>query len=136
MLSPKDFTSFREGAQRFQKAMAGIPDRVPVCAQMHEFAMQEIGATARDFYTNPEILVAGTLEIQEKYGIDVPVLDLRGIGAVVNKGPQDCFADGCRRQGVLCKIDVLLVLPCQHVGAAAGLENVCICIGFGGQDFE
>ena len=75
MLSPRDFTSFQEGAKRFQKAMAGIPDRVPVCAQMHEFAMQEIGATARDFYTNPEMLAAGTLEIQEKYGIDVPVLD-------------------------------------------------------------
>lgn len=74
-MSPKDFASFQIGARRFQKAMAGIPDRVPVCAQMHEFAMQEIGATAIEFYTNPEILATGTLEVQEKYGIDVPVLD-------------------------------------------------------------
>ncbi|MGD8282506.1 MAG: uroporphyrinogen decarboxylase family protein [Desulfobacterales bacterium] len=74
-MSPKDFASFQIGARRFHKAMLGIPDRVPVCAQMHEFAMQEIGATAREFYTNPEILAAGTLEVQEKYGIDVPVLD-------------------------------------------------------------
>jgi len=55
--------------------MEGIPDRVPVCAQMHEFAMQEIGAQPREFYRNPEMLVCGTLEVQDKFGIDVPVLD-------------------------------------------------------------
>jgi len=55
--------------------MTEIPDRVPVLTQMHEFAMKELGVPAREFYTSPEILAAGTLEIQEKYGIDVPVLD-------------------------------------------------------------
>lgn len=52
-----------------------MPDRVPVCAQLHEFAMKELGVTAREFYTNAELLATGTLEIHEKYGIDVPVLD-------------------------------------------------------------
>ena len=34
-----------------------------------------MGIAAHRFYTTPEIIAAGTLEIQEKYGIDVPVLD-------------------------------------------------------------
>jgi uroporphyrinogen decarboxylase len=75
MNSQPDFSSFQEGAKRFDTAMRGIPDRVPVCAQMHEFAMKEIGARPIEFYSTPEMLVNGTLEIQEKYGIDVPVLD-------------------------------------------------------------
>jgi len=54
--------------------MNGVPDRVPLCTQLHEFAMREIGATAGEFYTNPEMLTCGTLEIQAKYGIDVPAL--------------------------------------------------------------
>ena len=71
----KDYSAFQEGIKRFESAMAGIPDRVPVLTQMHEFAMKELGVPAKKFYTTPEILAAGTLEIQEKYGIDVPVLD-------------------------------------------------------------
>ena len=71
----KDFSSFQDGVKRFETAMEGIPDRVPVVTQMHEFAMKELGFAARQFYTTPEILTAGTLEIQKKYGIDVPVLD-------------------------------------------------------------
>jgi len=37
--------------------------------------MKEIGVTANEFYTNAELLATGTLEIHQKYGIDVPVLD-------------------------------------------------------------
>jgi uroporphyrinogen decarboxylase len=75
MTSQTDFSSFREGAERLDRAMRGVPDRVPVCAQMHEFAMKEIGAKPVDFYSTPGMLVNATLEIQDKYGIDVPVLD-------------------------------------------------------------
>ncbi len=71
----KDYSSFLEGAKRFETAMKGVPDRVPVCAQMHEFVMKEIGAHAKEFYTTPGLLPTGTLEVQAKYGIDVPVLD-------------------------------------------------------------
>jgi len=74
-LVEKDFSAFQNGARRFETAMNGVPDRVPICAQMHEFAMKEIGAAAKQFYTNADLLVSGTLEIQERYGIDVPVLD-------------------------------------------------------------
>lgn len=75
MSSQPDYSSFREGAQRFETALKSIPDRVPVCAQMHEFAMKEIGANAKEFYTTPDLLPVATLEILQKYGIDVPVLD-------------------------------------------------------------
>ncbi len=71
----KDYSSFQEGAKRFEKAMQGIPDRVPVYAQMHEFAMSELGYQANTFYTTPEILVPSILEIAEQYGIDVGYID-------------------------------------------------------------
>jgi len=71
----KDYSSFRKGVMRFENAMIGIPDRVPVVSQIHEFAMRELGIPAKEFYTTPEILAAGALEVHERYGIDVPVLD-------------------------------------------------------------
>jgi hypothetical protein len=71
----KDYSSFQAGAGRMETAMQGIPDRVPVCAQVHEFVMRELGINAKEFYTTPHYLPAGTLEIMERYGIDVPVVD-------------------------------------------------------------
>ena len=55
--------------------MAGVPDRVPLLAQLHEFAMKETHAAAREFYSSPELLTVATLKTHAKYGIDVPVLD-------------------------------------------------------------
>jgi uroporphyrinogen-III decarboxylase len=37
--------------------------------------MQELGVNAKEFYTTPQYMPAGTLEIMEKYGIDFPYLD-------------------------------------------------------------
>ena len=71
----KDFSSFQDGAGRMENAMNGTPDRVPVGAQMHEFVMKELDINAKKFYTTPKLLPYGTLEIMEKYGIDVPFLD-------------------------------------------------------------
>lgn len=71
----RTFYSFQKGADRFRKAMEGVPDRVPVYAQMHEFVMRELDLKASEFYTVPDVLVSGTLEICEKYGIDVAFLD-------------------------------------------------------------
>lgn len=70
-----DYSGFQEGAKRLEDAMNGIPDRVPVYAQMHEFVMNELGVKAREFYTTPELIAAGTLEIAEYYRIDVGFLD-------------------------------------------------------------
>ena len=71
----KEFTSFQEGIRRHQNALDGIPDRIPVCAQLHELAMKESGAPAKEFYTNAELLATATLETHQKYGIDVPNID-------------------------------------------------------------
>lgn len=71
----KDYTNFQQGLGRLQTAMNGIPDRVPVFAQMHEYAMKELGLNAMEFFTNPDLLVGGYLSVLEKSGIDVPTVD-------------------------------------------------------------
>lgn len=73
--SQNEYSCFQEGAERLRAAMSGIPDRVPVYAQLHEFAMKELGVPAEEFYTTPEILTNGTLEITKKYGLDVAFID-------------------------------------------------------------
>ncbi|UCF81911.1 MAG: hypothetical protein JSV50_11875 [Desulfobacteraceae bacterium] len=71
----KDFSAFQKGIERMETAMRGIPDRVPVFAQMHEFAMKELGANAKEFFTTSKYLPAAYLAILEKYGLDVPYID-------------------------------------------------------------
>jgi uroporphyrinogen-III decarboxylase len=69
------YTAFQEGAERFASARNGIPDRIPVYAQMHQFVRKELGVSAKRFYSTPDILVKGTLETTATYGIDVPLID-------------------------------------------------------------
>jgi uroporphyrinogen-III decarboxylase len=71
----KEYSGFQQGLNRLRTAMSGIPDRVPIFAQMHEFAMQELGLNAKGFFTDPELLVGGYLSVLERYAIDVPTLD-------------------------------------------------------------
>ena len=66
---------FHEGYQRYNAALTGKPDRVPVFAQMHEFALHELNIPPNEFYGSAELLVKGSLEVMETYGIDVPLLD-------------------------------------------------------------
>jgi len=76
MVNFKDHYAFlQEGANRQEVANKGIPDRVPIIAQMPEFARKELGLGPREFYSSPELIAAGTLEIMEKYDIDGPYLD-------------------------------------------------------------
>ncbi len=70
-----NYPFLQEGAKRQEEANKGIPDRVPVRAQMPEFARKELGLGTREFYSSPELIAAGTLEIMERYGIDSPYLD-------------------------------------------------------------
>ncbi len=44
-------------------------------AQLSNLAMQELGVPANKFYTSPEIITSGNLEITERYGIDVGIVD-------------------------------------------------------------
>jgi len=71
----ENYYIFQEGAKRLDDAMKGIPDRVPVYAQMHEFTMKELDIPADTFYTTPEILTPATLEIAERYGLDAGFVD-------------------------------------------------------------
>ncbi len=73
----KEYTFFQEGGRLFEEAMAkGVaPRRIPVFAQLHEFAMREIGANAAEFYSSPDLLAYAQLETYEKYGIDIPTID-------------------------------------------------------------
>lgn len=68
-------TCFKEGFNRLEMALAGIPDRVPVFAQVHELAMKESGLDAEDFFSNPQALVSSILSTVHKYDLDVPFLD-------------------------------------------------------------
>lgn len=69
------YSIFQIGAKRLDEAMQGIPDRVPVYAQLHEFAMHELGIPAKNFYTTPRLLVPAILEIAERYGFDAGFVD-------------------------------------------------------------
>jgi uroporphyrinogen-III decarboxylase len=73
--SMHDYSGFQHGAQRLAQAMAGVADRVPVYAQMHEFALAELGIPPAEFYTRADLLVPASLEIQQRYGIDVAFID-------------------------------------------------------------
>ena len=42
----ENYYDFQEGQKLLDAAMGGIPDRVPVYAQLHEFAMNELGVSA------------------------------------------------------------------------------------------
>ena len=68
-------TFFKEGFKRLEMALTGIPDRVPVFAQIHELAMKESGLDAVEFFSNPQALVRSILSTVHKYGLDVPFLD-------------------------------------------------------------
>ncbi len=71
----KYLTTFQEGAQRYAAAMSGIPDRVPVYAQIHQLAFKEMGVNARDFYSQARLMTLGALEIYQKYGLDLAIVD-------------------------------------------------------------
>jgi len=70
-----DYSNFKAGVNRFHAAMKGIPDRVPVYAQIHDFARKELGVGGKEFYTDPELLVNGSLETMKRWGIDYPLID-------------------------------------------------------------
>lgn len=70
-MNPK---SFKAGYQRLKTAMSGVPDRVPVTAQMHEFSMAWTGRSSREFYTDPNILVEGIFKTAEDFEFDIPAL--------------------------------------------------------------
>lgn len=63
---------FQAGFERLRRAGAGIPDRVPVTAQLHEFALGWTGSDPRRFYGEAEALVSGIFRTAADFGFDVP----------------------------------------------------------------
>lgn len=65
------YAAFRAGAALMAAAMSGMPARVPVVAQMHEFVAAQCAIPRREFFTRPDLLVTATLEVQARFGLDV-----------------------------------------------------------------
>ncbi len=74
-LEPK-YYKFQEAFKWVADASHGIPKRVPIYAQLCELIPGEMKKSAREVFHNPELLNVGTFTICEKYGIDVPSVDL------------------------------------------------------------
>jgi uroporphyrinogen-III decarboxylase len=68
------YAVFREGAALMAEAMRGPVRRIPVSAQMHEFVAEQCGIPRREFFSRPELLVSATLEVQARFGLDVPAI--------------------------------------------------------------
>lgn len=65
---------FAPGFERLARALGGMPDRVPLVAQMHEFAMAWTGSDSASFYTRADLFASGIVRTAEQLGFDVPSL--------------------------------------------------------------
>ncbi len=65
---------FSEGFKRLSDAAGGTSDGIPFCAQMHEFSMRHMAVSARQFYSEPGLLVGGLLKTAADFGFDAPDL--------------------------------------------------------------
>ena len=61
-----------QGLERIKKTMAGIPDRVAVCAQMSHHSAKLAGESTIQFYTDAETFLSCELFADEFYGLDAP----------------------------------------------------------------
>lgn len=66
-----EFAFFQEGARLMAEALAGVPRRTPVYAQLHDFVAAQLGIPGPVFYRRPDLLARGLLEIQAQVGLDV-----------------------------------------------------------------
>ena len=65
------YAAFQSGATLLAAAMTGVPSRVPVLAQMHEFVAGYLGIPRREFFRRPEIMVPALLEVEQHFCLDV-----------------------------------------------------------------
>ncbi|KKL68359.1 hypothetical protein LCGC14_2125760 [marine sediment metagenome] len=65
---------FRDGLARMKKAQTGVPDRVPVYAQMSNHSAGLAGESTYDFFTNAETFLNCELFADEFYGFDAPTI--------------------------------------------------------------
>jgi len=72
----KKYYHFQKGFQRVADAATGNADRVPVYAQICELLPREMKVSAKEIFHNAKLLNIGTFDICDRYGIDVPSVDL------------------------------------------------------------
>ena len=64
----------REGMERMTKAAGGMPDRVPVYAQMSHHSAKLAGESTFKFFTNAETFLKCQLHADELYHLDSPTI--------------------------------------------------------------
>lgn len=72
--TPMCAATFDVGFARLRAAASGVPDRVPVTAQLHELAMGWTGVPSSRFFSEPAALVDAILRTAGDFGFDVPNL--------------------------------------------------------------
>ncbi len=65
---------FERGFARLRDAVSGVPDRVPVTAQLHELAMAWTGVPPERFFREAGVLVDAIFRTAEDFDFDVPSL--------------------------------------------------------------
>ena len=68
------YAFFQQGVALMADAMRGPVRQVPVYGQMHEFVAEQCGIPRREFFRRPELLVAATLDVQARFGLDLPAI--------------------------------------------------------------
>ena len=63
---------FSDGFSQLEGTYNGSGDRVPVFAQLHEFAMQWNGISGKQFYSSPRLYVKGILNTVKAFQLDIP----------------------------------------------------------------
>jgi len=70
---PKYEYDFGEGLKQYKKIIdGGEADFIPVTTQMAEFCMKYGGHNGHEFFSNPELFVRGSLDVQLEMGYHVP----------------------------------------------------------------
>lgn len=111
-------------------ALAGPNDRVPVYAQVHEFAAHVHKISNRVFYTRADVRVSSMLEIQAEYGLDVAQvthdvynIEAEGLGQrlIIQ---DDCMPDVDRTQPLIREKSDLLKIKTPDFDRVGRFRNV------------
>ena len=64
---------FSKGVEQYKRIInGGEADWIPVTTQMAEFCMKYGGHNGHEFFSNPELFVRGSLDVQQEMGFHVP----------------------------------------------------------------
>jgi len=72
----KEYYHFQKGFKRAADTVTGTADRVPVSAQICELLPCEMKVSAKEIFHDAKLLNIGTFNICDKYGIDIPIVEL------------------------------------------------------------